>query len=207
MSARHQIAIGPIPTAEERAAIHRRLRGPAKVINIHQAPKQPVEPPQGPHDAHVVAYREFLDKREKCVTPGSYVRFLCEAYSVSSEMITKRTTNKVIIAAKHRIIFELRQKFPHLTMASIGRHVGNIDHTSVHHALCKFGYQSGDRGRLKPEQIERIMALYAEGTPIYHIAKEIGCGPNTVRAKVEPAFRQKQLDWNARGRQARKGRK
>lgn len=202
MSARHHLAIGPMPTAEEMAAIRRRLIGTATVINLRQRPEMPVEKPREPADAHVIAYREHKALEGRCTTPGSYIRFLCVEKSVSYETMMGRRRTKQITAAKHWMIWKVKQRFPRLSMPQIGRLFGNLDHTSVFCALKKYGYV-GTRKRLTEDQIAEIKRMHGDGVSPGDIARHIQCHINTVRSYTDPSFRKKQIAWNACGRQAK----
>lgn len=202
MSARHHLDIGPMPTAEEMAAIRRRLIGTGTVINLRQRIETPAEQPQEAAEAHVIAYREHKALEGRCTTPGSYVRFLCVEKGVSYETIIGRRRTPEIIAAKHWMIWKVKQRFPKLSMPQIGRHFGNLDHTS----LSKYGYEGTPR-RLTEEQIAGIKDMHAQGVDHVTIAEHFGCHRNTVRAHTDPEFRQKQIAWNACGRKARAKRK
>lgn len=205
MSARHQIAIGPIPTAEERAAIYRRLRGPAKVINIHQAAKVAVEQPREPADAHVRTYEAFTAANAKSFSAASYFRFLCEACSVSYEIIRKPCRLRQIVSVKHWMVAQIHQRYPNMSMPEIGKLFGGLDHTSVLHALRKHGYRCGNRNALTQDKVDQIIALHANGYGKYHIAEIIGCQADTVRAYLDPEFRDRRREWNRKQRQ--KGKK
>lgn len=203
MSAHHHIDIGHMPTAEEMAARRRRLIGTATVINLRQCTETATEHPREPADAHVTAYREHKALEGRCTTPGSYIRFLCVEKGVSYETMMGRRRTREIIAAKHWMIWKVKQRFPRLSMPQIGRLFGNLDHTSVFCALKKYGHE-GKRKRLTEEQIAGIKELHAQGIAGSEIAERIGCHVNTVRSHTDPGFRQKQIAWNACGRKARR---
>lgn len=194
MSARHQIAIGPIPTAEERAARHKRLFGPAKIINLA---RRPAEATQEPADAHVIAYREYLDQLAGAASPTAYLRFLCRLHSVSYDTIIGGSRACTVIAMKHRFIWEVKQKFPRLSMPQIGRVFGGMDHTSILHALRKGG-QASPRNTQFTEREAHAKAMRAAGAELTEIAAELGCHKETVRYYLDPEYRARRREKNRR---------
>lgn len=199
MSARHHLDIGPMPTAEEMAARRRRLLGPAKVINIHRPPKQ-----EQPHDAHVTAYREYLDRHSHSASPIAYLRYLCRINNVSYDTIAGRSRACEVIAVKHRLIWEVRQQFPDASLAQIGRAFGGIDHTTVLHALKKNGHVTATSEDIE-DKIRRALALREAGMHRLQIAAEIGCHEDTVRLYLNPDCRNRRRESNRRHRQRKAG--
>ena len=141
---RHQ----PLTEAEHRAAaaaISARLRGPAKIVNIRPPPvkRLPVDA-----SAHVDAYREYLEaKATQCRLPRGYLKFRCVELRVTFDDIMSRSRTRDHVAARHLLISEVKDRFPHLSFPQICRHFGGIDHTSVLFALTKHGYKPGNRSR------------------------------------------------------------
>lgn len=201
MSARHHIYIGPTPTPEEMAARRRRLLGPAKVVNLH---RPAAIRPQEPHDAHVDAYRDYLDRQARSGSPIAFLRYLCRVNDVSYETIIGRSRACEVIAVKHRLIWEVRQQFPDASLSQIGSAFGGMDHTSVLHALKKNGHVTVVSEDIE-EKVKRALEMREAGMHRLQIAAEIGCHEDTVRMYLNPDYRRRRRESNRRHRQRKAG--
>ena len=158
MSARHHLAIGPMPTAEEMAAIRRRLLGPAKAVNLAQqqpkaeclikAPSRLInvggrprkQPPRPDADEQVRAFRLYMLQRKAHLTPVELVKLRCLEARIPYELMISHSRARHIVPVRDNIASELRT-VRNLSFPQIGM-ILNRDHTSIMHS-CKKSTKDG----------------------------------------------------------------
>lgn len=148
--------------AEQRAAaLSRRARmlGSGKAANdtqpapvVKATPVQLIDRPtkmNGPlwtrssirFDYHILAWQLHLGSLVTSPVP-KYIRARCKALGADYNDIYGPSRLKKLVAVRHLIMWELRQKFG-LSYPQIGRLMGNRDHASCQHAIKKITAQRG----------------------------------------------------------------
>lgn len=207
--------INPATYAQDVAARRRRLMGKPqpKVKTPVPAPvevePQPVLVPFRPRkaadlptprcqlqkDAQVIAYREWQVETlgQPC---KAHIMARATEFGLTYADVVGTSRLRNISTARQQIMCSLREKYPNLTLPQIGRLFGR-DHTTVLHALVKFGHKTSSRATVSPEMSEEMKRLHADGVTRAEIASQFGVSTSTVIAHIDPARYRRDMDAKA----------
>lgn len=80
--------------------------------------------------AVVEKHRDILDLASS-ISPASWLRRECVARSLDIAAIIGGSQRHAIAVHRHALIFDMKEKFPALTLSQIGRMFGGRDHTTI----------------------------------------------------------------------------
>lgn len=152
------------------------------------------------HDAHVMTWIEW-----KTNPPLFYIKDRCREIGVSFDEVVGGRQFRWVIQAKHRLIAEVKAKFPHMTLPAIGRLFGGLDHTTVLWALNKFKgvdlsqpfeivgmgcsedypERREQKGHYPPDLIARIRTEFMAGLSYAQIGRKLGTCPSSTRKFIK----------------------
>ena len=191
----------------EAAARHRMLRTPERrqiaapvvkrstvVLNEREGLQIELPRPARPlADAHVRAWWAHMTASVSGAPVRDYVRARCSQLGVPYTDVIGVCRTKAIVTARHKLIIEVRERYPHLSSVQIGRVFGK-DHSSIIHCFAKAEGRiksAWDRpARTKPNERElAVIRLYAKGHTHEEIQAILGITFNARKGRLASAYR------------------
>lgn len=206
------------PSVEDRiASAHRARRARwAKAARkvpqtpeVSRAPQLVQQQEQHDHHARDWQWRKASWEAEQEAAKGSrcraHIKQRCDELGVSYADVIGLTRSPDVVEARHLLMFEIKTKVkPDVSLPEIGRMFGGRDHSTVHHALKKHGYEPGASSRMTDEKIALIRQLRSEGLSFNEVARRAGCSADTVRGYTVDKYRERKERLAAEAREARR---
>lgn len=103
--------------------------------------------------------------------PTEYLKRRCRELDVSYADVTKPRGGRRICIAKDKLVREVHERYPRLSMPAIGRVFGGRDHTTILHSLKK-----KEEIKLSPAEImaDKITLMRAHGFRQFQIVELTG---------------------------------
>lgn len=173
-----------------------RLMGKPRTVNIinevlksneERSFKSPKAKPRADADAHVRAYRIWQSSGNNVQSIWEYASNVCQEIGTTLADMQSATRKRLVVEKRDWAIFEVKQMYPHKSLAEIGR-LFCKDHSSIVHSLKREGMKRGCPQEPKPEAVDAYPTLKEDlqsGLYLREIAIKYGVGPATISRKVK----------------------